>query len=199
VIGSGAVELVAFRIRNEGVGLLKGLGRPSRQQDADALFLRALYAEHGQALLGYAVRLTGDRGRAEDIVQETFLRAWKHAGALNDDGRPLRPWLFTVTANLAADSKRSRRARPAEVSVELGREVAAPDELDHALQAWQLAAVIANLSTDHRAVLLELYYRGRTVQQTAQLLGIPAGTVKSRSFYALRALRLVLEEQGWNP
>ena len=182
-----------------GVGVLQGLHRARRGDDADASFVRELYAEHGVALLSYAFRLTSDRGRAEDIVQETLLRAWKHAKELSRDGRPPRPWLFTVAANLANDEQRYRRSRPTEVGGDSVGDVPGPDELDRALEAWQLAEALAELSVDHRAVLLETYYRGRTINEAAATLGIPPGTVKSRSFYALRALRLILEEKGWNP
>lgn len=158
--------------------------------------MRAVYAEHGAALLGYALRLTGERGHAEDLVQETVLRAWRHADQLVADGRPLRPWLFTVLANVAADHRRAGRSRPVEVSGELLTALPAADELDRALQAWQVSDALAGLSPEHRAVLLETYYRGRTVAEAATVLGIPPGTVKSRSYYALRALRLALEESG---
>jgi len=150
-------------------------------------------------VFAHALRLTGDRGRAEDIVQETLVRAWQNVDALGRDPRPLRPWLFTVAGHLAVDMGRRRRARPFEVALDEGRGVAANDELDKALESWQLAGLVAALSPDHRTVLVELYYRGRTVQEAATALGIPAGTVKSRSFYALRALRLALEEHGWTP
>jgi RNA polymerase sigma-70 factor (ECF subfamily) len=169
-----------------------------RQEPAEA-FLRALHAEHGRAMLGHAIRLTGDRGRAEDIVQEALVRAWQNSDTLGRDARPLRPWLFTVLNHLAVDQGRRKRARPPEVAIEEGRALTAPDELDRALESWQLAGLVAALSEEHRAVLVELYYRDLTVQQAADVLGIPAGTVKSRSFYALRALRLALEENGWTP
>lgn len=167
--------------------------------DADAAFVRAVYAEHGAALLGYATRLVGDRGRAEDLVQETLLRAWRHAGGLAADERPLRPWLFTVLAHLATDAHRARRSRPAEVSDQVLASVPAGDELDRAVQAWQVADALGALSAPHRAVLVETYYRGRSVTEAAAVLGIPAGTVKSRCYYALRALRLALQERGWTP
>lgn len=171
-------------------------GRVS-EQDADAAFLRALSAEHGEALLAYATRLTGDHGRAEDVVQETLLRAWRNVRQLTADDRSLRPWLFTVAAHLATDQQRARRARPAEVGPEPLGTAAAPDELNRALEAWQIADALSTLSVEHRQVLVETYYRGRSVAETATVLGVPPGTVKSRCFYALRALRLTLEEQGW--
>jgi RNA polymerase sigma-70 factor (ECF subfamily) len=173
--------------------------RLRRRADPAEAFLRAVYDEHGPAMLAHAMRLTGDRGRAEDIVQETLVRAWQNAEALGRDPRPLRPWLFTVVSHLAVDQGRRRRARPTEVALDDGRGLTAPDELDRALESWQLAGLVAALSPEHRSVLVELYFHDRTVQQTAAVLGIPAGTVKSRSFYALRALRLALEEHGWTP
>jgi RNA polymerase sigma-70 factor (ECF subfamily) len=160
--------------------------------------VRAVYAEHGSALLGYALRLTGDRGAAEDLVQETVLRAWRHTDRLVADGRPLRPWLFTVLGNLASDRRRASRSRPVEVGGVWLDELPAEDELDRAIQSWQVADALAGLSPEHRAVLLETYYRGCTVAEAARVLGIPAGTVKSRSYYALRALHLALEERGWS-
>lgn len=173
--------------------------RGGGETDADAAFIRTAYAEHGPALLGYAVRLVADRGRAEDIVQEALLRAWRHAGALAADDRPLRPWLFTVVAHLATDARRAERARPSETPEAALSALPARDELDRAMQAWQVADALATLSVEHRAVLAETYYRGRSVSEAAEVLGIPAGTVKSRCYYALRALRLALQEQGWTP
>jgi RNA polymerase sigma-70 factor (ECF subfamily) len=164
---------------------------------ADEALMRALYDEHAGAVLSYALRLSsGDRQRAEDITQETFLRAWRHPEALAEERGSVRPWLFTVARNLAVDAHRARRARPTEVSDDALAVVPAPDELDRALEAWQVADAIAALSPEHRAVLVETYYRGRSVAEAATVLGIPPGTVKSRSYYALRALRLALQERG---
>ncbi|MGI8683315.1 MAG: sigma-70 family RNA polymerase sigma factor [Mycobacteriales bacterium] len=166
---------------------------------ADEALVRALYAEHAGPLLSYALRLTGDRSQAEDVVQETLLRAWRHPEAMESGRGSLRPWLFTVARNLVVDQHRARRARPPEVSAESLVELPAADELDRALQAWQVAAAVATLRDEHRAVLLETYYRGKSVTEAAAALGVPAGTVKSRTYYALRALRLALEERGVTP
>ena len=163
---------------------------------ADEALVRALYAEHAGPLLAYALRLTHDRARAEDVVQETLLRAWRHPQALAAARGSQRPWLFTVARNVVVDQHRARRARPAEVSSEALAGVPAADELDRALQAWQIADALAALSPEHRAVLIETYYRGLSVAEAAAALGVPVGTVKSRTFYALRALRLALEERG---
>lgn len=168
---------------------------------SDEQFVRALYADHAGPLLGYVLRLTGgDRQRAEDIVQETLLRAWRHPEVLS--GRPIRPWLFTVARNLVVDGHRARRARPREVGEAALANAPAPAErldVDRILESWAVADALATLRPEHRGVLLETYYRGRSVAEAAEVLGIPVGTVKSRTYYALRALRLALEERGMAP
>jgi RNA polymerase sigma-70 factor, ECF subfamily len=165
---------------------------------SDEALVRALYSEHAGPLLRYALHLTsGDRQRAEDIVQETLLRAWLHPEAISE--RPARPWLFAVARNLAVDAYRARRARPHEVGEGALELLSAPDEADRALESWAVADALRSLRPEHRRVLLETYYRGRSVAEAASVLGIPAGTVKSRTFYALRALKLELEERGLAP
>jgi RNA polymerase sigma-70 factor (ECF subfamily) len=165
---------------------------------SDEALVRTLYAEHAGPLLRYALHLTnGDRQRAEDIVQETLLRGWLHPEAIAE--RPARPWLFAVARNLAVDAYRARRARPHEVGEAALELIAAPDEADRALESWAVADALKALRPEHRGVLLETYYRGRSVAEAAVALGIPAGTVKSRTFYALRALKLALEERGLAP
>jgi RNA polymerase sigma-70 factor (ECF subfamily) len=156
-----------------------------------------LYDEVGTALFGYVLRLTGDRERAEEIVQETLLRAWRRADLLESEPAAVRGWLFTVARNLVVDEWRAAGARPVTVSDEDALGAApADDTLDRAVQRWVVAAALDRLSPEHRAVLVETYYEGRTVSEAAARLGIPAGTVKSRTHYALRALRLALEEMG---
>ena len=169
---------------------------PGRAASTDEAFLRALYAEHGGALLAYATRLSGERAAAEDIVQETLLRAWRRAGDLAEDQRPVRPWLFAVARNLIIDRRRQAQRRDEAPAAAL-EELSAVDELDRALDAWQVADALAALSAEHRTVLVETYYRGRSVAEAAERLGVPPGTVKSRTYYALRSLRLRLEERGW--
>ena len=165
---------------------------------ADEAYIRALYAEHGGALLRYALHLTGgDRQRAEDLVQETVVRAWRHPEALTD--RPARPWLFAVARNLAVDAYRARQSRPPEVGQGALELVPAADDADRALESWAVADALAALRPDHRRVIIETYYRGCSVAEAAATLGIPSGTVKSRTFYALKALKLALEERGLAP
>ena len=179
-------------------GLESAGGQGPQGPVSDEALVRALYTEHAGPLLRYALHLTsGDRQRAEDIVQETLLRAWLHPEAISE--RPARPWLFAVARNLAVDAYRARRARPREVGEGALELVAAPDEADRALESWAVADALRSLRPEHRGVLLETYYRGRSVAEAATVLGIPAGTVKSRTFYALRALKLELEERGLAP
>lgn len=179
-------------------------GRPAVRQEgvspagtADEQLIRALFDDHAGPLYGYALRLTGDSGQAEDVVQETLLRAWRHPDALSD--RPIRAWLFRVARNLVVDQHRARRSRPPETGDEALSVLPADDELEHAVESWAVAEAVATLRPEHRDVLMEVYYRGRSVKEAAQALGIPAGTVKSRTYYALKALKLALEERGLAP
>jgi RNA polymerase sigma-70 factor, ECF subfamily len=162
--------------------------------------LRRLYAEHGAVLLGFATRLCGgDRQRAEDTVQETLVRAWRHPEVSEGGPDGERAWLMTVTRNVVIDGVRARKARPFEVgggALELVDQDGSISEIDRAVEAWTVAEALMTLSPDHRAVLVETFYRGRSVAEAASALGIPEGTVKSRSFHAVRALRRTLVEGG---
>ena len=197
--------------------------------DPEAAMMRVLYDEHAAALWRYALRLTGDQARAEDVVQETLLRAWRHqpdglrasahppdglrASAHPPDGlrasahppeagddvdRSARAWLFTVARNLIIDERRSARFRreSGTADVEAVADRAGPDEVDNALDKLLLSTALSQLSADHRAVILRSYYQGWSVAQTAADLQIAEGTVKSRLHYAVRALRLSLQEMG---
>ncbi len=158
--------------------------------------MRALHDEHAGVLWSYALHLTGgDRGRAEDIVQETLLRAWRHPEVLDQSGRSARSWLLTVARNLVIDDYRARKVRP-EVSTEKLPEPVVDDSTDEVLQSWMVADALGRLSEAHRRVLFECYYAGRSVAQAARLLDVPEGTVKSRLHYAMGTLRLILAESG---
>jgi RNA polymerase sigma-70 factor (ECF subfamily) len=190
MVARGEPNLVAKRV--EGVA-----GASDRGTVADEELLRAMWAEHGGPLLAYATRLTGgDRQRAEDIVQETLLRAWRHPEALDPERGSPRPWLATVARNLAVDGHRSRQARPPEVGADALSIVAVPDHADRVLETWIVTDALRTLSPEHREVIVETYFRGKSVAEAAATLRIPPGTVKSRTYYALRALRLALTERG---
>ncbi len=168
--------------------------------DDAAAFVQALHVEHGGALLAYAQRALGDRAAAEEVVQDTLLRAWRSADRFDPARGDAATWLFAIERNLVIDRHRAR-GRDRSVSVadpEAGRDDAAGGDgaLDRALDAWQVADALARLSPPHRAALVETFYRGRTTAEAARVLGVPQGTVKSRVYYGLRALRVVLEEMG---
>ena len=165
-------------------------------EGAEDQLMRALHDDHAAALWSYALRLTsGDRARAEDVVQETLLRAWKHPRVLDQTQGSARAWLFTVARRIAIDDWRSAAHR-SEVTTAAPPELAAPDDTDRALQGWLVAEALKELSAAHREVLLLCYFQGFSVADAAARLGISAGTVKSRTHYALRALKLALEEKG---
>jgi RNA polymerase sigma-70 factor, ECF subfamily len=161
--------------------------------------LRRLYETNASVLLSYILRLTrGDWQRAEDIVQETLMRAWRHPEAQLPDGQWSRPWLFTVARRIAIDHLRATLIRPVEYGdPRLDERPATEDRIERLLNAQEVRAALAALPQRLRDVLIEVYFRERSVAEAAQTLGIPPGTVKSRTFYALRALRGVLDQRGF--
>jgi RNA polymerase sigma-70 factor (ECF subfamily) len=162
-----------------------------RPAAADSL-IRSLYEEHGRSVLAYATRLTGDRAAAEDVVQETFLRAWKNEDKLVEGKGSVRGWLLTVARNIVTDRARARAVRPTEVAEVADRPPVDVDHSDAVVNTMVVLDALDQVSPEHREVLVELYYKGRSVAEAATALGVPPGTVKSRSFYALRALRAVM-------
>lgn len=160
--------------------------------------LRAAYAAHGGELYGFALRSLGDAGLAEEAVQETFLRAWRHSGRFDPEVASLRTWLFAICRHVVIDLARRRAVRPplADVAVADDADVVTGDEVDRALTAWQVEEALRRIGEEHRRVLVEVYYRARPYAEVAGELGVPVGTVKSRVYYGLRALRLALEEMG---
>jgi RNA polymerase sigma-70 factor, ECF subfamily len=164
----------------------------TRHAEPDAAF-RSLYTEHGPILLRLATALTsGDRGRAEDLVQETMLRAWTHRNHVDIQHRSPRPWLITVTRRLAIDAHRARHARPPETELNEHLALADGQQADASIDEIVVRAAIAALPGPQRQVLTEVYFRDRSVAETARTLQIPPGTVRSRTFYGLRALRHAL-------
>lgn len=164
-------------------------GALSRERD-----VREAYAAHAGELYGFAVRSLGDSGLAEEAVQETFLRAWRAGERFDPQIGSLRTWLFAILRNVVIDLGRARSARPT-----VGGEGIEPsvEPLDEALVAWQVEEAMRRIGEQHRRVLVETYYRGRPYAEVAEELGVPEGTVKSRVYYGLRALRVALEEIGY--
>ena len=164
----------------------------------EVALMRALHDAHAAALWRYALRLTGNRARAEDVVQETLLRAWQHPEVVRDTERSPRAWLFTVARHMVIDESRSPRFRSEVGPLDAPGtpEAVGPDEVDAVLDRMLIAEALRTLSEQHRAVVRRSYYQGWTTAQIAADLGIAEGTVKSRLHYAVRALRLTLQEMG---
>ncbi|MEU1369241.1 sigma-70 family RNA polymerase sigma factor [Streptomyces sp. NPDC005803] len=156
---------------------------PPRSAYADFLVI-----QHRAALVAYAERLLADHHLAEDIVQEALVRAWRHTDKLRSGEGSVRRWLFKVTRNLVIDRSRSAPARHECVTGELC-DVPRSDSVGGVLAAMEARELLRGLSDEHRDVLVHTCMYGFTVRETAQRLGIPAGTVKSRRHYALQALR----------
>jgi RNA polymerase sigma-70 factor (ECF subfamily) len=188
--GGGRLTLLAAD------GPARGVRHRRSPESPDESLIRTLYQEHGRALLAYTTRLTGgDRAGAEDIVQETLLRAWRNAGVLTNGRGSVRGWLLTVARNLVIDRARARSVRPAEVTGSPFRHPTSRDHSDTVVDSMVVLDALEQLSADHREILVEVYFRERSVAETAEKLGLPPGTVKSRTFYAMRALRQVLGDQ----
>ncbi|MFJ8541166.1 sigma-70 family RNA polymerase sigma factor [Streptomyces sp. NPDC093586] len=163
--------------------------------DCDA-FVGDLYARYRPVLLRYATRLLdGDWHKAEDILQEAVTRAWKNARFLGPRGEEVRPWLFTVVKNLVIDHHRAHRIRPLDPTTATEPN-AVQDGTDTALTSHVVLEALRGLNEQQRTVIQLTYYLEFSVAQAAEHLGIPPGTVKSRAFYAVRALRKALAAQG---
>lgn len=167
--------------------------------DRDEQLMRALHDQYAAPLWSFVLRLTGgDRARSQDVVQETLLRAWRKPSVLDEREGPARAWLFTVARHIVVDEWRSARSRH-ELTVDEPPELAEADQVDAMLDEWIVAEALDRLTTEHRDVIVECYYRGRSTAEAADVLHIPVGTVKSRTHYALRALRLAMQEMGVTP
>jgi RNA polymerase sigma-70 factor (ECF subfamily) len=164
-------------------------GALTRERD-----VREAYSAHAGELYGFAMRSLGDAGLAEEAVQETFLRAWRAGKRFDPEIGSLRTWLFAILRNVVIDLGRARAARPgvAKEGIE-----PAVEPIEDSLLAWQVEEAMRRIGDQHRRILVETYYRGRPYAEVAADLGIPVGTVKSRVYYALRALRIALEEIGY--
>ncbi|MFD9053515.1 sigma-70 family RNA polymerase sigma factor [Streptomyces zaomyceticus] len=174
-------------------------GTSSPLPDGCEEFIRAVYHHHATPLLRYATRLlNGDLHRAEDILQEATLRAWRHFAPTSAELDPasIRPWIFTVVRNLVVDHHRARSSRPSEAQPLEGLNIAVDDAIERILTTQIVLDALDELKPTHRDVIGQLYYRGRSVAEAAETLGVPQGTVKSRSYYALRSLRDILLARG---
>lgn len=162
------------------------------------VLIRGVIDSHGGALERYVTKLLdGDRHTAADIVQETALRAWQNVEHLDVVNPDFRTWMLKVARRLVIDRHRKKQNRPVEVGGDAPDwAVRVNDRSESTLAGMVVKDALMSLSPDHRDVIRELYLKGSSVGEAARTLGIPAGTVKSRTYYALRALRAALVKQG---
>jgi RNA polymerase sigma-70 factor (ECF subfamily) len=172
---------------------LEDTGEPDQEGPIDVI-----YRLHGAPLYRFLLRITlGDHREAEDLLQETLLHAWRYLQDHTADAAHLRPWLFTVARRVAIDAARARQVRPAEVTgTDTGTVPAPRDDIERLLVGLTVRRGLMSLTHDHRRVLIEVFYHGRSAPEAAKALGIPEGTVRSRTFYALRALATVTGAAG---
>jgi RNA polymerase sigma-70 factor, ECF subfamily len=157
--------------------------------------LRTLYRRYGGELYGFACNALGDPGLAEEVVQDAFTSVWRHADRFDPARASFRTWLYELARNRIVDLRRRAAARPRLAEGERNQELADLDEsLEQAALRWQLGAALARLSPQHREVIRLAHFDSLSLREIAELLGLPLGTVKSRTYYALRHLRLVLDE-----
>lgn len=170
--------------------------RPSLATDAD---LRLAYDAHVGELYRFAFRATGDEGSSQDIVQETFLRAWRAADRFDPELASVRVWLFAIARNVITDHHRAVGARPwlrglADEPGDSGASVA--DHAEHLVNGWVINEALSRIGEEQRHALTETYLRDRPYAAVAAEIGIPVGTLRSRVFYGLKALRAALDEMG---
>jgi RNA polymerase sigma-70 factor, ECF subfamily len=170
---------------------------PSEPEAADELGLREAFLAHGGELFGFARRSLNSTESAEDAVQETFSRAWRSRSRFDPTLGSLRTWLFTIERRVILDIS-AKRMKTATFPLDATNEPVADDQVERAMLGWQMESALQRLDPEHRMVVTELYFNGRSGREVAELFGLPEGTVRSRAFYALRMLRLLLEESGWD-
>jgi RNA polymerase sigma-70 factor (ECF subfamily) len=158
--------------------------------------MRAAYDAFGGELYRMAYRALNDAGLAEEAVQETFLRAWRAADRYDPERSSLRTWMFAIARNVAIDLARARSARPRQTGAEEAQHTqGAQDTVEESLRAWEIEEALRLIGPHHRHAIVETYYRDRPCAEVAAEVGVPVGTMRSRLYYGLKALRSVLEER----
>ncbi len=162
-------------------------------RDADAF--ETLYKRYSRSVLGLALRRLGDRGRAEDALQETFTAVWRAARTYNPQRGPAAPWLFAVARNSIADRGRARREPPAEAPDEPSSETGPDEQAEFSWVSWRVHSALEVLPGQERRLIELAYWSGLSQSEIAGLEGIPLGTVKTRTRSALARLADELQEE----
>jgi RNA polymerase sigma-70 factor (ECF subfamily) len=159
--------------------------------------MRAAYDAFGSELYRMAHRALNDGSLAEEAVQETFLRAWRAADRYDPKRGSLRSWMFVIARNVTIDLARARSARPQPTRTEVEHTQKVQDTTEESLRAWEMEEALRHIGPHHRHAIVETYYRDRPCAEVAAEAGVPVGTMRSRLYYGLKALRSVLEEREW--
>ena len=154
----------------------------------------ALYRRYARPVFGLALRRLGDRGRAEDAVQETFASVWRAAGSYKPERGPGAPWLYAVARNAIVDNGRAKREPPVDAPEEVANDETPAERAESGWVAWRVHRALAELPENERQVIELAYWGGRSQSEIADLLGIPLGTVKTRTRTGLSRLAAVLED-----
>ncbi len=175
------------------------LVRPSFADDEG---MRTAVNAYSGEMFGFALRALGDRGQAEDAVQETFVRAWRATRRFDPALGSQRTWLFAILRNVLIDASRRRTERPVSIDgpdvMDAAIDAAIEDQIDGLLRSWVIEEALNRLTPEHRYAVVQVSYQGRAAVDLAIELGVPESTVRTRLFYGLKALRLALDELGWN-
>jgi RNA polymerase sigma-70 factor (ECF subfamily) len=164
---------------------------------ADEQGLKDAFVAYRTELTSLARRTLGNGHLAEDAVQETFARAWRARDRYDASLGSLRTWLYSIERNLLVDMARSQQRQDTRDSWLAAASEPIVDHVEQAMASWQVEEAVRHLTPEHRTVIVEIYLKGRTSKEMAERLAVPEGTVRSRLFYALKALKLTLEEMGW--
>jgi len=167
----------------------------ARVADGDRDAFGDLYQRYARAVLGLAIRRLGDRGRAEDAVQEAFASVWRAARSYKRERGPVAPWLYAVARNAIADRGRARTETPAEPSDTPSDEPGPPEQAEQSWIAYRVHRAMEELPESERTVLELAYWSGLSQSEIADYLAIPLGTVKTRTRSGLRRLSEALEEE----
>ena len=154
-----------------------------------------LYKRYARPVFGLALRRLGDRGRAEDAVQETFASIWRSAGSYKPERGPGAPWLYAVARNAIVDRARLRADLPAEIPDEAAHEPGPGDQAEQGWVSWRIHRALEELPEREREVIALAYWSGLSQSEVAEFLGIPLGTVKTRTRSALSHLADILGDE----
>jgi RNA polymerase sigma-70 factor, ECF subfamily len=170
-----------------------------RAADGDQSAFEQLYSRYARPVFGLALRRLGDRGRAEDAVQETFASIWRSAASYRPERGPGAPWLYAVARNAIVDRARNRTEVPAEIPDAATHDPGPGDLAEQGWVSWRVHRALEELSEREREVIALAYWSGLSQSEVAEFLGIPLGTVKTRMFHARRRLGELLVARGLEP